>query len=84
MADEHRLDLGRRDALAARDVDVGQAVDDREVAVGVAADEVARVQAAAPECGGRGLRVAEVACEHAGPRHEQLAWFAKEVMPSFK
>ena len=73
MRDQHALDLGRIDVLAARDDHVLLAVVDEEMPVGVArADVAGMIPAVAQRLGGR-RRVAPVLEEHVRPAHHDLA-----------
>ena len=73
MRAQHRLDLGGRHVLAAGDDDVLHPPGEEEVAVGVAAAEVAGVQPAVADGGGGGAGIAMVAAHHRRAADQDLA-----------
>src|SRR5687768_10323306 len=73
MRGEGLLDLQRCDRLAAAADQVVEPTGDREKAIGVDLDSVARPVPTVLERGGRRRRVVEVAVEHHSVAHLQLA-----------
>jgi hypothetical protein len=77
MAEQDRLQFGRRDLESLVLDEFLEPVDHVQVAIGV---DVAEVTGAQPAVGidhrGRGLRVVEVALHHLRPAHPDLALFA--------
>ena len=72
MTENHGFDLGGGNALAAGDVNVGDAINNFEVSVGIPVDQVAGVQPAVAKCCRGEVWFAEIAGEHARATHKKL------------
>ena len=81
MTQQHLLDLARVDVRPARDDELLAAVDERQVAVPVDPTQVSRVQPAARERPGGGLRIVQVPRHHDLPAHRDLADLARPERP---